>query len=85
MDFLLGGCKERPGLGGEGGVHVCQPVIPEAWNFLFYFGACVCVFVFGAPRCKGSFVMMATGNLWGIRSAPGLCGRRLTGGRGSDG
>lgn len=46
MDFLLGGSKERPGLGGgggRGGVHVCQPVIPEAWNFYFYFGACVCV------------------------------------------
>lgn len=65
-------------------MHVCLPVIPEAWNFIFILER-VCVFVLGAPRCKGSFVMMATGNLWGIRSEPGLSRRRLTGGHGSDG
>lgn len=82
MDFLLGESEEPRGLGGcggkggGGGGGVCLPVIP---------GARMCVFVFGAPLCKGSFVMMATGNLWGIRSAAGLSGRRLTGGHGSAG
>lgn len=88
MDFLLGESEEPRGLGGCGGKsgggpegagvggHVCLPVILGAW---------MCVFVFGAPRCKGSFVMMARGNLWGIRSAAGLSGRRLTGGHGSGG
>lgn len=89
MDFLLGGSKERPGLGGLGG-RGGRTRLPASYSrsleFLFLFwSVCVCVFGFGAPRCKGSFEMMATGNLWGIRSAPGLCGRRLTGGRGSDG
>lgn len=86
MDSLLGGSKERPGLGGRGAYTSASQLFQKLGIFIFILErVCVCVFGFGAPRCKGSFVMMATGNLWGIRSAPGLCGRRLTGGRGADG